>query len=270
MADYDIDNPKIIQGLTNELNFVIDTDDSNKAEDYYIYLDKILARPEIKNKLNSDLLAFSFDTYDLWRKLRIYLSANNSLAERDKIKENIRKILNESQSQPTQNKIKIQEIEELPTIANWLKDYRSQFGEEGFLDNIKFVQYLTNSINIKNLSEKEKGRITAIFNFYRRLKLSSLTNDGLEEDITIVKPDGEMGNLKEGKFEKIGQEVIDLSEMVGEVIKKRDYIMVSKKSINSQINNLLSLRSQYPIDSIEYKAIEEEIEKEESGSRNKE
>ncbi len=303
MDKYDLNDSKVIEGFQNELKFIITNNEVGKAHDFYFYLEKLLALPEVTNRLPQDLVEFyermvikakfialpilkendiydllskNFDKifgiegYDIKNKLEHYLLTLYSLEARDNFKVRVRKILSASQIRITKEKISLDNKEVTPTIGNWLNDFRSQFGEEGFTDAMKLSQYLASNKNIAKLSAREKGNIDVIFNLYQRLKLSSLTKEGLEETIPVIKPDGQLGVIKQGKYEAIDKRTKDVYQKIAGVLRPRPEVEKETKAVGSGVDELKKLASEYPPGSLERKAVEEEIAKLEAGIRNKE
>lgn len=142
--------------------------------------------------------------------------------------------------------------EKLPTVGNWVKDYNSVLGT-GVIDKLKRTQYLTNGKNIKNLNEKEKKKIRILLDLYERLKLSSLTLEGLEEDIPVDE-ENMKGIIKRGVFEPYKETKED--KLFWGKIKSSEE---GEKKIG--LDELREMTNKYPTGSLERKVIEEEIEK---------
>lgn len=298
MLDINLNDKKYLEGFEKELKALIVEDSLSRAESFYFYLSKILAIPEINQQLSKEILnrynrmitiakmialprlseneiykiltkhlsyILDIEGYDIWRKIKIYLLNLTSLEERDNFKEGIRKILLNNEAIITDKNIILNNKEAAPTVSNWLMDFRSLYGEAGFLDPIKLSNYLTNSKNIKNLTLIERNKINSLFSLYKKLKISSLTLEGLEEDITIIKPDGEMGIIKQGQYEKIGIEEVELSKTARQALESKDKNGINKGKINeATINEFKIMLNKYPVGSLERKAIEEEMEKQKS------
>lgn len=195
--------------------------------------------------------AYKIKYYDLWNKIKINLLTIPDLDKRDKIKDELKKILLDCDRAVIDNN-KYKENKDLPTtVAEWLKDYIVNLGIDK-IDNLKRVQYLTNSENIKELDDDDKNRLKFLFNFYEKLKLSSNMPEGFEDDIPMV-VNGKHIIYTHGQTEEINSKIIDLIKS----IKVGDEIADNKKSIEE----LRVMADKYPAGSLERKAVEEEIKK---------
>jgi hypothetical protein len=285
MNNFNFNDQKIIDGFNRELFFIIEEDSISKAYRFYFYLKKLLEEPSIKETITQNSLtqyqkmiikakfialplldkkdvynlindhfnySFNIEGYNLWGKIKDFLTNIDSLEERNKIKNNIKKILLNNKTLITKNNIKIGDKEVIPSVNNWLSDFLSQFGDEGFLDQIKLSSYFIKSKNVKSLSVEEKRRIESLLNLYKKMKISSNTLEGLEEDITIIKPDGEIGFIKQGQYEKIDSKAQDLYNKISGK---------EKGNFKIGINELKRMLIKYPPASLERRAIEEEIER---------
>lgn len=291
MVNYNLNDLETIKGFKNELDLISEEDNISKAFKFFYYLEKILNIPRTKSSLiESSLLQyrkmivkakfialfrlsqkeilkllndhfeyiFNIERYDPWKKIKDYLTELNSLGERDKFKETLRKILNKNKTFISNNKLIINNKEEQPTISNWLKDFRTSHGEDYFIDQMKISDYLIRNSNIQKLTKEEKKKVNLVLDLYRKLKFSSFSPVGLEEEVTIIKPDGEMGTLKEGQFEKISKETEEVYQKVVNILGNRNINYQDRDDI---INELKLNLNQYPSNSLERKAIEEEIKK---------
>ncbi len=68
----------------------------------------------------------------------------------------------------TTGRLKSEEKEVAPTIANWLKDFIKINGSEMF-DQIALANYLSTSENIKKISAQEKNTVRRLLELYRNL-----------------------------------------------------------------------------------------------------
>lgn len=189
-----------------------------------------------------------FDFNRLWQKLRLVLLANLIFADRDVFKGRLKQALLNNQEQLTSNKLITNNQEKSSTVGNWIFDYNSNLGT-GVADNLKKTQYFTNGINIKKLNQEEKNKVKFLFDIYEKLKLSSQTLEGLEEEIPIDDP-GREGIIKNGVFEPYK-----------ELEKIKSANVQNKQKQSSELDDFLALLDKYPAGSLERKAIEEEIAK---------
>lgn len=197
-----------------------------------------------------------FNFNELWRKLKAILLSIIIFKDRDEFKKNLRDALFYNQEKLTGKNLIINNQEKTPSVSNWLLDYNSNLGS-GVVENIKRVQYFTNNKNIKNLNEEEKAKVKILFDLYEKLKLSSLTLEGLEEDIPVDDP-GREGIIRSGIFEPFEEEKIVYQPVINKAT-----IKVNKSESEREINlqELKNLAAQYPAGSFERKAVEEEIRK---------
>lgn len=102
------------------------------------------------------------------------------------------------------------------SISNWIKHYISQKGSE-MPDNMDIVDFLVNSINVKKLNLEEKNLVEKVLWVYRNLKFfpDSMPNDEgkdwqilpLKELETITKEAEQNKNTGNEKIDKIKQEI---------------------------------------------------------------
>ncbi|MFA6307143.1 MAG: hypothetical protein WC639_05045, partial [Patescibacteria group bacterium] len=207
---------KLITSLEQALNQTKDFKDKN----YYLYVEykKIITRLKwlVLNILTDDEVIdlfrnnftriYKIPDYDIQQKLKSYLLGFIVFQDRDNFKKELRQALLDNQEKLTKNKLIINSQEKISTVGNWILDYNSNLGSDA-VDNIKRIQYFTNNKNIKNLNEEEKVRVKTLLDLYERLKLSSLTLEGLEEDIPVDEP-GHIGIIRGGVFEPFKEEKI--------------------------------------------------------------
>ncbi|HEX9664223.1 MAG TPA: hypothetical protein VGA49_00160 [Patescibacteria group bacterium] len=120
--------------------------------------------------------------YSVWEKVKTKLVGIIQYEDRDVFKKKIRETLLRNKEKITAQKITVQGTEVEPTIGSWLKDYNAALGL-GPVNRVKQAEYLTDSKNIKNVSLEEKDKLKMLFNFYEKLKYSSMTPEGLEENV---------------------------------------------------------------------------------------
>jgi hypothetical protein len=209
-------------------------------------------------------LIFQIPDFDLWSKLKIVIINIIIFEERDKFKAQLRQALLNNKEKLTTKNLIIDKKGVLPTVGNWLIDYNKNLGT-GIADKLARTQYWINSNNIKNLSEGEKNKAKLLFDIYEKLKLSSNTLEGLEEDVPLDE-DGLIGTISGGAFQPFKE--TERQKMIWEFLKQAESAPV--KASSDQKNKLDELRimlNKYPPNSLERKAIEEEIEKLEGRSK---
>lgn len=209
---------------------------------------------------SSFMVIFSIPEYNIWRKLKIALLCIVGLDPRDEFKKKLRDALLNNQEKITKKRIIIANKLEDPTVANWLRDYIREVGL-GEINEVKRSQYLINSQNMIKTEKAERERLLILFSLFEKLKLSSQTLEGLEEDIPFEFEDIK-GTIKQGVFEpfKITEQQKKIFEIASKVISESR----QEKGVSKDLNKLAA---EYPVGSLERKAIEEEIAKAEGGSK---
>jgi len=182
------------------------------------------------------------------------------------------------------------EREVAPTIANWLKDFIKLNGSELF-DDLVLAQYLSTSINTKNLSFEEKELVSKLLKLYRNLAFFPESMENLEfKDWQIIPVDREEEQeftdvLSEEKpvvrnkpvasrpvvktaprvaakpiASKISAPLkiqkVEKQEITSEI---KPEIKTEIKTENNSFDELKQTLAQYASDSLEYKAVLQEI-----------
>lgn len=132
-----------------------------------------------------------------------------------------------------------------PTISNWLKDFISKNGS-GIFDNLVLSKYITDSENAKKLDNNERNLLKKLLVLYRNLKFfpESLASDN-----------------------GIGWQIIPVEEESDEVKKTPTSPRPSPfKGEGDKVSELRAMAEQFPVGSLERKAIEEDIKKLGAGS----
>ena len=222
--------------------------------------------------------------YSILDKIDFFLKINyHFFNDRNEFKEKLRNVLSESKTNISSKEIFINDEKVNSSIANWLKDFRNSYLENGFLDVLKVGEYIASAENIKSLSKKEKQRVETLIKLYAHLKLDS-NHEGMEESFLIKNKNGELGRFERGIFTKIEDNVLketyDLyAEAIGEdpkirikkdeqklspekvfipeEITEKDKKEVSKKEEQKSIEKLLASYQAFEID---LKSIESTIE----------
>lgn len=237
-------------------------------------------------------------SYDIILNFKNYFKNINSLEERDELKSRLREKILNNKHKITSKKIKIGNIEQEPSISNWLKDYYSKLGIEK-VDALKINQYLFNDENTKDISENERILLKDLFNFFEHLKKSSFELGGLEENFVAILPNGEISLIEGGVPVKIDsgldkiiksvirnnnenlssdidknkiEDILDKDDISSfnlnnNLVKSLDETNLIKESyatrkngeLDLRLNSLNSALANYSPSSLEYKAIKEEI-----------
>ena len=195
-------------------------------------------------------IALQLQDYNPWERIKVNLLATSDVKESDKAKKLIKsKLINSDCRILDINKYK--DIKDFPvTIADWLKNYHANLGLKK-VDNLKGIEYLTNSQFIKPLAEEDKNKLKILFNFYEKIKIPSSDRYGYEGEMPMVF-DGENVIFKNGEVEEISPDIFKMIRKVKVVDANTQY---------NQIEELKQLAANYPAGSFERKAIEEEIDR---------
>lgn len=232
----------------------------NKHSEIYKFYKQYLIKLRFINLANLKdegifhLIKYYFDyiylisDYDIINKIKNKLKTIYNLDERNKFKDNLRKILFESKKKITASNLKYNNLNKIPTISNWLECYRIETGKT--FDKLKKAQFLTNNINVKNLSDNEKIRVRRLIDLYEYLGADSQKIENIDDTFVGILPDKDLAIFKNGGMEKIPSNIKNLAEKV-----------FNKKGKNDKIQELKEDLKSYQPGSLEYKTIEEEIEK---------
>jgi len=150
---------------------------------------------------------FELEFFDIWNKIEIKLISISFCEDRDEFKKKLREALLRNKENLS-SKIIIQDDKKYkPTISNWLTLYNRILGT-GIIPHLKRAQFFISNANIKALSSEEKEKIRTLISLYERLKLSSLTPEGFEDDILVNEP-GKKGVIKGGVFYPENEKLIN-------------------------------------------------------------
>jgi len=144
-----------------------------------------------------------------------------------------------------------------PTIANWLKDFISQYGADMF-DNVKLSHYFTMAKNVKILDGNEKKSVKKLLLLYRNLAFfPDSMKDTIVGDWEIIPVE------KEEKLTKIGKQVTSGKLQVSsDKVPAANFASGADKQVMSdKMMELEKMAEQYPVGSLERRAISEEISK---------
>ncbi|HKK54478.1 MAG TPA: hypothetical protein VJ926_03085 [Patescibacteria group bacterium] len=240
----------------------------------------------IKNHLD---LAFEMPGYDFWSKLKVNLQYIFDWSERDEIKEMLvknirdcnRKIINEDDYN----------VQVITKVSNWIKDFISNIDFEGNMNPVKKAEYINNNKNIKFLKTEDKQKVTALLNLYEALNLSSQAKNGFEETVFMV-VDGKkiilnrngiddvdinlkkIKNVKAYQNEQEDEQFKDedrsieesnneegSNESIKDVSEGEDSDNNYSSDVQEKILVLKGMLSEYDQDSLEAKALQEEIDR---------
>jgi len=140
-----------------------------------------------------------------------------------------------------------------PTISNWLKDFISQYGAT-LPDNLQVSHYLTSSSNVKNLSASEKETVGKLLYLYRNIVFFPQSMPQNLQAWQIIP----LPKITQSKIDSYKVKVKDEQSNVD------DHSFASpieQKTNKDLLAQLQQMSTQYSPDSLEHKAIEEEIAK---------
>jgi hypothetical protein len=204
---------KLEELMSTEYSTTLSKADFSLYEDMIIKA-KFIALYRLKEEDVINLINTKFnyideiEGYNILDKIDFFLKTNiYFFNDRNEFKEKLRNILSESKIKISSESISINNKDVDPNIANWLKDFRTNYLENGFLDVLKISEYIIGSQNIKSLSKKEGQRVETLIKLYAHLKLDS-NNEGMEESFLIRNKEGELGRLEKGAFTKIEDNVL--------------------------------------------------------------
>ncbi|QQG52225.1 MAG: hypothetical protein HY931_02675 [Candidatus Falkowbacteria bacterium] len=266
---------KAVEAIPQELK-----EDAQLADFYQDLIIKLefIALPSLNDKeiltllKNNFCYQFKLDGYDLKRKIRIKLLSILLIEDRNKLKEEFKKILLENNEEITKNF-------EIKIVKDWVKNYTSKIGLDS-KDKLARAQYMTGLKSNKNISAAEYENLKVLFDFFDILNTASDTPDGLEEEYPMM-VNGKLHIFRKGVLEPVHE-----SKAVEEALKNyspdekidsinedvsRDVLseQPSQKILSvstpekpktiSRTTELEEILDSYSPSSLEYKAISQEI-----------
>lgn len=196
------------------------------------------------------------------------------LNSNEDLEEKIINLLYNNDETLTITRLILDEREVAPTISNWLKDFIKLNGSELF-DDLVLAQYLSTSVNTKKLSRVEKELVGKLLKLYRNLAFFPESMDNLAlEDWQIIPVDRE----KEEEFNDVLSEekpvvrtkpatpkpIVKTAPKIGVKLVEPKISQTAKiekveKQENNSFDELKQTLAQYAADSLEYKAVLQEI-----------
>lgn len=126
-----------------------------------------------------------------------------------------------------------------PTVANWLSDFLKQYGSNYF-DNVTLSRYITFSDNGKILGNDEKNLLKNLLRLYRNIKFfSRMIQETRAAD----------------------WEIVPINKIVSGMNKVKELSGPPKTEGEKEIEKIRKEEEQYPVESLERKVLDEEIEK---------
>ena len=217
---------------------------------------------------------FAIDGYDIEEKIKRKMINIVVYEDRDRLKMELKKALLE-------NTETISPQAQIKTIGLWIKDYNYKLGVD-IVENIKLVEYFVKLKETQGVNIEIESRIKRILAVYEKLKYSSLSPEGFEEDVPI-EIDDKLFIFKSGKMEEIESKK---NQDVKNPLHKDDLIINLKPGgidanrskpqteqietpeqptpqppRNTRIDELKDMAGRYPEGSLERRMIEQEIKK---------
>lgn len=217
---------------------------------------------------NNFCFQFQIPDYDIIKKMDAVI-LNIIIAERrNSFKEETRKALLENNERISPNF-------EIVTVRDWLKNYVSRVGLEG-ADKLARAQYLVGLKNNKNIKPIEHDHLVALFKLYDYLSIPADSPQGLSEELPIV-VQGKLYIFRKGVLEPVSdrnevEEAVNLLEdnqIINSQEEDKNKIQVvppavlpivsSSTPYSGMLADLEQALKSYPTDSLEHKAIKQEI-----------
>jgi hypothetical protein len=141
-----------------------------------------------------------------------------------------------------------------PTIGNWLRDFAARQGG-GMFDNVVLSKYLISSENAKKLDAEERKLVQKLLNLYRNLRFFLEVTEKLPIEEWQIFP------IEKGEetFKKARTAPAIMSAVAPAPVPAIQKPIATPS--DNRLNELKSIASQYPVGSLERKAVEEEIRK---------
>lgn len=156
--------------------------------------------------------------------------------------------------------ISVEGREIVPSIANWIKDFIKINGSDMFSE-ITLAQYLDVSLNASKLSPADKSLLSGVLHLYRNITFFPESMEGLLPEKWQIFPfEMPEDNLLK-KVKNVNKDVKKEAPKVeiDSTIKQEESGLPAEKEFLSSISMLSEALKNYRADSLEYKAIEEEI-----------
>lgn len=174
--------------------------------------------------------------YDIILNLKNHFKNINDLEKRDALKSQLRERMLKNRHKITDKKIKINSIEQEPSIANWLKDYYSKLGLDP-VGALKSNQYLLNDKNTKKIADNDRELLKELFSIFEILKKSSTELGGLEENFVAILPSGGIHLIEGGRPVKIDP---SLSKIIRSVSNRSSSFKGVGDSNKNEVDDVLS------------------------------
>lgn len=184
-------------------------------------------------------------------------------------KKDLEMALYSNQEKISEDRITIEDHEVDATVANWLKDFIKTNGSD-FFSGVALAQYLSSSANTKKLRPEEKHLVGQVLKLYRNLSFfpDSMGNLTIEKwqiipfDIEVMKrvavPSKPSSKTPESLAGKVESKPVLEAKKPELVVKDPLKEVVSK--LPDELAELQKEILDYPENSLEHKALQQEIE----------
>jgi hypothetical protein len=174
------------------------------------------------------------------------------LEDKDFIKK-IEKTIFQNQNKITSKEFSLEEKKLRPTVHNWLGYFIKENGS-GMFDNICLSKFITYSDNAKKLDEEEREKLKNLLILYRNIRFFPKSQEDKGQEEWEVFPVNEERDVK--------NRIDDYKNKIKAIQNKKDDNKDNKQKkyiVEEMTNELKSMLEKYPKESLERKAIEEEI-----------
>ncbi|MDD4901193.1 MAG: hypothetical protein PHS62_03760 [Patescibacteria group bacterium] len=259
---------ELIKLLSNNKDFAqIDPELFKAYQRLIVYLKFLclISQPlnDIEDLFKKHLLLAIREEIELKVRLKLIFLINSDEETGDKIRLAIIKALEANEEKIGKENLagSVDGLPIYPYIKNWLRNYISFFSaEKEERGELEQVTYLGQNQNVKQLSQGEKEILTEVIKLYDYLCFP-------QEERGEVKATGHIATMIPGR-PRTGE-----TKQVGDITKPAAVVKQAKSAgaggINKNLDELKKLAAKYPSGSLERKVVEEEIERQKSGIRNK-
>ncbi len=199
MAAHDLDDiGVVIDRLETLIRKRRSAMEKNVPEIYHTYMQKLAAAKwHVLNRLTPDDVAllfrnhfehfFEHDFDEVLSHLRTILQTQPSREERDRVKQQWRDAIAESQARIGQTQIVVTGSRVNPTLHNWLNDWRD-FLHGRDPSPLLIVEYLNSSEDIRAVPQAAREQVERVLKFINHLRKSSQTPEGMEDRVMVPDP----------------------------------------------------------------------------------
>lgn len=240
-----------------------------KIEEEFFYpysnssADSFLSREEVSSIFKDGLNRFLQEDESLRDEINLLnQSIFFHLSTDGLFQEELTRTLVDNNEKITDKSISIDGRPASPTISNWIKDFLRFHGAEIF-DDLMLIQYLDRSDNVKLVSSSEKTVLRKLLKMYRNLNFfpESLENLPIEDWEMVPSPTEKLS------ARPLEDALSDSPDYQKNVIEEKLDMGASNSS--NRLNELKTALINYPVSSLEYKALVQEINRLEKLEKNR-